>query len=67
MHKGFLKMVVETNKSYFIEIADGDQLYTGEHITAKNEEEAELKMMILFGFLLSDEAEIVTLKEISIH
>ena len=57
----------ETNKSYFIEIQDGDEVYTGENITAKNREEAELKAMILFGFLLSDDAEIITLEETKIH
>ena len=41
----------ESNKSYFIEIQDGDEIYTGENITARNKEEAELKAMILFGFL----------------
>lgn len=57
----------ETNKSYFIEIQDGDDIYTGENITAKNKEEAELKAMILFGFLLSDDAEIITFEETKIH
>jgi|TARA_R110002012_G_scaffold257611_1_gene437870 hypothetical protein len=57
----------ETNKSYFIEIQDGDEVYTGENITAKNREEAELKAMILFGFLLSDDAEIITFEETKIH
>lgn len=57
----------ETNKSYFIEIQDGDEIYTGENITAKNKEEAELKAMILFGFLLSDDAEIITFEETKIH
>jgi hypothetical protein len=57
----------ETNKSYFIEIQDGDEVYTGENITAKNREEAKLKAMILFGFLLSDDAEIITFEETKIH
>ncbi|QDP64584.1 MAG: hypothetical protein Tp1100DCM00d2C33371621_42 [Prokaryotic dsDNA virus sp.] len=56
-----------TNKSYFIEIQDGDDIYTGENITAQNKEEAELKAMILFGFLLSDDAEIITFEENKIH
>tara|TARA_Y100001938_G_C8086582_1_gene432400 strand:+ start:74 stop:262 length:189 start_codon:yes stop_codon:yes gene_type:complete len=57
----------ESNKSYFIEIQDGDEIYTGENITARNKEEAELKAMILFGFLLSDSAEIITFEENKIH
>ena len=56
-----------TNKSYFIEIQYGDEIYTGENITAQNKEEAELKAMILFGFLLSDDAEIITFEENKIH
>jgi hypothetical protein len=55
------------SKSYFIEIQDGDDIYTGENITAQNKEEAELKAMILFGFLLSDDAEIITFEENKIH
>jgi len=55
------------NKSYFIEIQDGDDIYTGDNITARNKEEAELKAMILFGFFLSDDAEIIKFEENSIH
>lgn len=55
------------NKSYFIEIQDGDDIYTGDNITARNKEEAELKAMILFGFFLSDDAEIIKFEENNIH
>jgi hypothetical protein len=55
------------NKSYFIEIQDGDDIYTGDNITARNKEEAELKAMILFGFFLSDDAEIIRFEENNIH
>jgi len=60
-------MAPQPTKLYHLEFLEGDEIYVGSEIPAKNEEEAIQIARFMFGTKLSKDSELILIEQATVH
>ncbi len=60
-------LAMRPNKIYDIEVLEGDMVFIGKEVFAKNERQAFEMMILMFGGEINEDSEVILCEERTVH
>ena len=60
-------VTMRPNKIYDIEVLEGDMVFIGKEVLAKNERQAFEMMILMFGGEINEDSEVILCEEKTVH